>query len=250
MKFERHPVFEEPEEHSTVWRYLSFTRFVSLLATRSLFFSRLDRFEDRFEGYLTRPTFEKMHERVRRSYLEMRTQAIVNCWCLSECESVALWRTFVPTGEGVAIRSTFAGLRDCFGPGGVFGESSFMIGKVRYVDFNTHDFSNPENTAFNSYVPMLHKRKFFEFERELRVVISHLDGSLAHQIIRNVYGWGIPVDLSKLIDAVHVAPDAEPWFLDVVASSALAFGFDPAKVVQSSIDDPPFDSSNKSKENA
>ncbi len=48
-----------------IWRYLSFTKFVSLLATKSLFFSRADKLNDKFEGSFSdfnvklRPTLYK-----------------------------------------------------------------------------------------------------------------------------------------------------------------------------------------------
>src|SRR5687768_7249844 len=46
-----HPYFELPEDPNTkVWRYLSFTKFVSLLHTQALHFARSDQFDDAFEG--------------------------------------------------------------------------------------------------------------------------------------------------------------------------------------------------------
>jgi hypothetical protein len=238
MTFAKHAIFEEPDDATVIWRYMSFAKFASLLATRALYFARLDKFEDRFEGHLTKPTFELMAETLRDLYLEKRQRTIVNCWCISQHESVALWRTFIRSGEGIAIRSTFARLRDSFEPRGILAEAKVMIGKVQYVDFETHDFCNSERIAFNTFLPMLHKRRFFEFEHELRAVISP-DGPIWDQVIRNTPGWRVPVDLDKLIVAIHVAPDSQPWFRETIASCAQAFSLDPGKVVQSSIDEPP-----------
>jgi hypothetical protein len=42
--------FDQPEPDSTIWRYLDFPRFVSLLTTRSLFLPRADLLGDPFEG--------------------------------------------------------------------------------------------------------------------------------------------------------------------------------------------------------
>jgi hypothetical protein len=111
-----------------------------------------------------------------------------------------------------------------------------MFGKVRYVDFNTHDLSNADRTAFNAFLPMMHKRTYFSFEQELRCVIW---GGHGQEIIRRVPGWLIPLDLHKLIVAVHVAPDTEAWIREAVAACVQAFGLDPAIVVQSSIDQLP-----------
>ena len=38
---------------ATLWRYMSFAKFVALLDRESLFFSRADRLEDNFEGSLS-----------------------------------------------------------------------------------------------------------------------------------------------------------------------------------------------------
>ena len=45
------PYLEIPvNEKATIWRYLDFTKFVSLLDKRALFFSRTDKLGDPFEG--------------------------------------------------------------------------------------------------------------------------------------------------------------------------------------------------------
>ena len=46
-----HPCFRQPENKNLrLWRYMDFTKFVSLIATKKLFFCRSDRFDDPFEG--------------------------------------------------------------------------------------------------------------------------------------------------------------------------------------------------------
>ena len=42
----------QPEDTDTVWRYMSFEKFADILATESLFFTRVDRYDDKFEGYV------------------------------------------------------------------------------------------------------------------------------------------------------------------------------------------------------
>ena len=46
------PQFIPPPVDAALWRYISFTKFVSLLAKNALFFVRADRLDDRFEGTL------------------------------------------------------------------------------------------------------------------------------------------------------------------------------------------------------
>ena len=55
MPYEEHPVTEKPEdENVAIWRYLDFTKFVSLLDRRALFFVRADKIAelDPFEGII------------------------------------------------------------------------------------------------------------------------------------------------------------------------------------------------------
>jgi hypothetical protein len=48
---EAHPIFRQPDDENTkVWRYMDFTKLVSLVDSRRLFFSRADRLGDPFEG--------------------------------------------------------------------------------------------------------------------------------------------------------------------------------------------------------
>jgi len=55
--FEDHPSFEAPKNlEQNIWRYLDFTKFVDLLVTNDLYFTRVDQFEDKFEGSNTKPT--------------------------------------------------------------------------------------------------------------------------------------------------------------------------------------------------
>jgi hypothetical protein len=45
--FKEHRVFQKPEdENAKIWRYMDFTKFVSLLDTKSLYFTRVDRLGD------------------------------------------------------------------------------------------------------------------------------------------------------------------------------------------------------------
>ena len=49
--YEEHPTFIQPEnEEIKVWRYMDFTKLVSLIDSRRLYFTRADKFADPFEG--------------------------------------------------------------------------------------------------------------------------------------------------------------------------------------------------------
>jgi hypothetical protein len=46
-----YPVLKKPKyEHAKIWRFIDFTKFVSLIDKSALFFPRIDRLGDKFEG--------------------------------------------------------------------------------------------------------------------------------------------------------------------------------------------------------
>ena len=52
--YEEHPSFKSPPDDAVLWRYMDFTKFVSLLDKRALFFVRADKLGDPFEGTITK----------------------------------------------------------------------------------------------------------------------------------------------------------------------------------------------------
>ena len=57
--YAEHPVFHTPDGDAVVWRYMDFTKFVSLLDRRALFFARAHKLGDPFEGTMTRANLEE-----------------------------------------------------------------------------------------------------------------------------------------------------------------------------------------------
>jgi hypothetical protein len=144
--YQDHNVFTSPENHQAViWRYIDFTKLVSMLHNRALFFVPADRLGDPFEGSYPSPLLvarsqalaelgEKPLAQIATVHEQLRRWTFINCWNVSGIESAALWGLYVPRTGGVAIRSTFDRLRRAFGPT-VPGEApEIYIGQVHYVD--------------------------------------------------------------------------------------------------------------------
>ena len=243
--YKEHPVFEKPEnENALIWRYMDFTKFISLLDKSSLFFARSDKLDDPFEG-----SYSKANVRLRpevykdipqdmlkkiSSYFEViRRFTLINCWHLGEYESAAMWRLYLKSNEGIAVRSTFNLLKDCFQS----EEQDVYIGKVKYIDYETEWM--PEG---NTFYPFVHKRKSFEHERELRAIIQKIgikeDKTLDTSTPLFRQGAYIPVNLSRLIDKIYIAPTSPEWLGDLIRSVIEKYGLD-KQVVQSSLDEAP-----------
>ena len=57
--YNEHPIFEKPDnENAKIWRYLDFTKFVSMLEKKALFFVRADKLGDQFEGSFSKANLE------------------------------------------------------------------------------------------------------------------------------------------------------------------------------------------------
>jgi len=167
--YKEHPVFEKPEnDEAKIWRYMDFTKFVSLLDKSALFFSRADKLDDPFEGSYSkanvklRPQMYK--DKIPPDVLKHLTEfhklfvkyTIINCWHLNEYESAAMWKLYLKSNEGIAVRSTFNRLKVSFEA----EKRVIFIGKVQYIDYEKDWL--PEG---NALYPFVHKRKSFAHEQ-------------------------------------------------------------------------------------
>jgi hypothetical protein len=102
-------VAEPLSPETIVWRYMGIGKLLALLTTRALHFTRLDSFEDPWEGVL--PTkrekrIEEMEGKVSEGYVsigrrmrkEHRKLYFLNCWHMSEHQSAALWNQYASAG--------------------------------------------------------------------------------------------------------------------------------------------------------
>ena len=227
MGYEAHPVFETPSvENATIWRYMSFSKFVRLMQRSQLYFPVLDQLEDIHEAILPWAYLLTWDPRIVAGFYQQRKVNAVNCWHLNENESALLWKAYGGYKEGIAIRSTFASLTKAFTDSDENNPSCgepVHVGTVKYIDFkNTSKeqldeiIKRPDNT----YFPMQYKRVYFEHEQEVRAVLSPKPGGMLYAAFNQGANRGIsvPVDLDVLIDTIYVAPAAEDWFYKLVKS--------------------------------
>lgn len=246
-----HQYFHLPDPETKVWRYLSFTKFVSLLHSRALHFARADRFDDPFEGTVPEHARESLraflagiHEapdQAADEFLRLaevsRLFAYISCWHANPAESDAMWRLYAFATEGVAVQSTVGRLRQVLDA----ARERIWLGSVWYVDFETVD----PLLFVNGLTPFIFKRPSFEHEREIRGVIWMEEGEPAagegesvqlrvpEAVIRTV-----PVDLNQLIEKVVVSPVAPRWFAELVEAVTRQHGLE-KEVVQSRLYEPP-----------
>ena len=171
----RHPCFAQPKSAAAkVWRYMDLPKFIWLLRHSQLYMSRLDRLGDPYEGSLTSKTIEGIELFLRERgakegwakmsefYRKGQATTYACCWHMNEQESEAMWRLYCGEAHGLAIQTTYEQLVDS-----ISAEHDIYVGCVKYIDYEREWF--PDANAFH---PVMHKRRAFEHEREVRLVSS------------------------------------------------------------------------------
>ena len=219
--YQEHPSFSPPRDDAVLWRYMDFTKFVSLLDMSALFFARADKLGDPFEGAWTNINvaadeafLNSLPERALRGNRinmsrEIRRFTLISCWHESSYESAAMWSLYSREKDGIVIKTDFSSFKQS-----LVSSTDIYIGKVSYIDYESD--SIPVGNAFN---PFLHKRRSFEHEREVRAVHTKLSERGFAQDVCEI-GIYYEVDLSRLIHEVIVAPYADDWLLELIKSVA------------------------------
>lgn len=234
MPYTQHQHFQPPSDSSVkIWRYLDFTKYVSLLERRSLFFARADKLGDPFEGSHTAENLAAIKQRFHAYtpeetikglaiYTDQHRRAVtemaISSWHMNKHESAAMWKLYLLSHEGLAVQSTFARLADSVNG----SPHEVMIGVIKYLDYSREMM--PQDNVF---WPFLHKRRSFEHESELRALvwrpqeIKVKGGDLEPVIEAGLY---VEVDLDTLVENVYVSPTAPGWFRDLVGAVSLKYG--------------------------
>lgn len=236
-----HPVLQQPSSpDSTIWRYMDFAKYIALLKSSALYFARLDKMEDPFEGTITKAEYDDivataqqgeqkggLPENWKGRYFDillqnarnMRRSCYVNCWHFSEYESEAMWKLYSQSGFAISLKSKYSKLRDCL-PTASEGATYVgpFLGKVSYVDH----FSEKLPTG-NGLVPIMNKRPSFAHEQECRALIWRPEPNdflfrpnPEEILLQYPVGLHLKIDINLLVDAVLVSPLAPKWFIECV----------------------------------
>jgi hypothetical protein len=221
LKEGRRRAFQAPADpRIKIWHYMDFTRLINMLEEGGLFFRRADSFSDRFEGTMSQPVrdfLESGQERISsEEYGELirrvRASSFVNCWHMNESESAAMWKLYSSaTEQSICIQSTYARLRDAL-------PEDVHLGTVKYISYDR------DHIPFDDlWWPLLHKRKSFEYERELRAIWSDME-SLDKGSKPRAAGVWRKVTLQELLESVYVSAEAHSWFHALVKKVLRRYG--------------------------
>ncbi len=223
--------YKIPGDRAKIWRYMDFTGFMSLLDKRALFFALVCELDDPMEGVYPDEnravkytpispddSLEDHMSRARRRFVDKHEQEgyremmAVNCWHVNAGESVAMWKTY--SRQGIAVQSTCGRLKRSLE---TWPFDTMYLARVKYL--RGAILGNP----LILFEPSLHKRKSYEYEKELRAFIfrhprtNHPDIP-DNKMFRKHSGVYVDVCLEDLIGKVYVSPIAQEWFKDLVQS--------------------------------
>ncbi len=243
-KQKREQLFIQPKDINVkIWRYMDFTKFVSLLVNKGLFFPVADKFNDQFEGsfsFVNKKMRPLVYKHLKKEYTaeqislflkELRKWVCINCWHINEIESAGMWSLYSKTSESICIQSTYSKLRSSL-------EDNIKIGMVQYADYEKEWITETDLLA-----PFLFKRKSFEHERELRAIINLSSPLLTNKLKFSgnppIDGKWINFDLKNLIDKVYVSPNSTNWFYELVQNVTDVYNLK-VPVKRSSLEEEPF----------
>lgn len=252
-----------PADNDILWRFMSFEKFVDILAKKSLFCTRADKFEDPFEGFMppsvkkvfrtetNRLEIEEYGPKAKDAHLKLidnfRKYIMCSCWHHGEQKSMAMWERYRARSNGIAINTTMGSLKKSLPI-----SPHVFIGKVNYINY--YQFEIPQNLSEMSmmYAWYFHKRPEYEFEREVRLIIDpdqFISDYFSQQIsVRDILeqdaphicdvGMSLDVEVNTLIGEVVISPYADEWITKTLESVVRQYGFE-FPVSRSSLLDPP-----------
>ena len=221
-----HYCFKQPKDiKSKVWRYMDFTKFLSLISDSKLFLARADKLGDPFEGSYAIFNIKnrtKIYKDLKPEHLtsisEMHKTIIpwtyINCWHMNNNESAAMWKLYSKSDEAIAIQTTYSKLVNSL-------PDDLFIGLVSYIDYETEWL--PEG---NLFYPFMHKRKSFSHENEVRIIKDGFNEdskkvrSGDSNLIDGIY---VSIDIGNIIENIFVAPTSPKWYFDLVEKMAVIF---------------------------
>lgn len=226
-----------------MWRYLTLSAVIATIERRRLRLTRVDRFQDPFEGSVPKkqiedqipimigaasrqamldshyPGLERSRApdedpwtRITRLRRARTRSAHASCWSAGD-KSEPLWQAYCANdgcrGVGVALRTTLARLEASV------AAHDLYVSPIKYIPYHEAPAFTDEMDA------LLHKRHAFAAERELRLLkfdAAHFGALVPKDASVSELPEHVCVDwiLSDVIDEISVSPYANENYEDLV----------------------------------
>lgn len=237
---------EVPAWNATIWRYVDLPKLLYMLVNKSLPLIRVDKFEDKWEGFSAPLSDDEYRGFFRKTQMEtdlerfkigeqLRKFFYASCWHLNDIESDAMWKLYLNGNEGLAIRTTYQSL--------IFSlreaSEEFLIGKVRYTK---------PSPGLSMLLTCMTKREPFVHERELRVILHDADAENVYRnnssniLNKSVVQPSVKklrCDVNRLIEELRISPKANDWFKFAVSDLLEKYKLKDIKLIQSKLSGEP-----------
>jgi len=188
---------ENINENAYLWRYMDIHKFLYFIFNKSLYFTRLDKFEDSKEGITinhlfyqslkkkidNHPMFDNIRTHMSVDTLggemniidaeleRIQKSNFANCWVIGEnsSESVAMWNLYSKPNS-LAIKIKYSEFKKLLTEKGLhcYDSTRKVFGSpINYIDFQNPDFANIKD--FDS---VFTKDISFKHENEFRIIVK------------------------------------------------------------------------------
>ncbi|WP_158787501.1 hypothetical protein [Granulicella sp. L46] len=223
MSYFDHPELPSaPAGEPVIWQYLSLDDFQKMMEDRVLQFARFDRLPSSLVDVESQVALAAVSgqpaELIRRSLSLMHSvqrAVFVNCWHENGSSEHRRWSE----GGGeqpIAIRSSAKAIKAALVASSP--TQKVYLSRVQYIDFD----STLMPTG-NIFLPALHKQHVLRDEKEVRLLLLQTGGQEAFTPGPE-QGVEVTVELSSLIDEVHVGSHASLWLRNIVRTLAEEHG--------------------------
>ncbi len=183
---------EDIDENTYLWRYIDTHKFLSFILNKSLFFTRLDKFEDQKEGIKIshlfyqnlRKTYEKDPELIKmtggisveimgskmneidKQVNQIQKSNFANCWFMANdySESVAMWNLY-SNPNSLAIKIKYSDFKNIISEKGLlsyYEDIEIVCSPIKYVDFISPKIEETEllDSVFIKDISFNHEKEF------------------------------------------------------------------------------------------
>lgn len=228
------------EETDRLLRYMDFVKLMSIINGSSLYFSRADCFNDKYEGCYTELAYEisksitigldgnPSNEGLVEDTKRIKRCAYISCWTKSTHESMAHWDIYGGNNSVAIISSVSQIKKQLIENCDHEIADKFMnriIEPVVYIDHHSKDENLARELLSDSLTPLKKKNIAFRYEEEVRLIYSHHQHILAETDFNKKLGKGFKVGINcnNLIDKIVVSPKAAKWFYKQVKRNMVCY---------------------------
>ena len=159
------PLDLEPDEKTTLWRYMSFSSLCEILMNDYIPLIPIQHFSDKSEGRVLKGILSKLPN-ANESAIELIMQVYkeatyVSSWYRAENENAAMWDRYTYKGEGVAVKTNAKLLLYSIANANrrALGEptteitlpSNIIIKEIKYKNYQPSDFEATQEQLLSGY---------------------------------------------------------------------------------------------------